>query len=150
MTASTELIAPTKQDAQLAAQAVDRLSHYLNRPDDIKIQLGPEGQREYIAVPQLIMGLLSQILKETANGHAVSVMPVDAEMTTSEAADYLNVSRPYVIGLLELGKIPFHKVGSHRRIRLEDVVEYKKRQMAASYAAMEELQAQAEELNMEF
>jgi len=71
-------------------------------------------------------------------------------MTTSEAADYLNVSRPYVITLLEQGKIPFHKVGSHRRIRLEDVADYKKLQVATSYAAMEELQAQAEDLNMEF
>lgn len=71
-------------------------------------------------------------------------------MTNSEAADYLNVSRPYVIGLLEQGKIPFHKVGTHRRIRLEDVAAYKRRQMADSYAAMAELQAQAEELNMEY
>ena len=73
-----------------------------------------------------------------------------AERQLSIVADYLNVSRPYVISLLEQGKIPFHKVGSHRRIRLEDVAEYKQRQMATSYAAMAELQAQAEDLNMEF
>lgn len=71
-------------------------------------------------------------------------------MTTSEAAEFLNVSRPYVIGLLEQGKMPFHKVGSHRRIRLEDVADYKKRQLATSYAAMAELQAQAEDLNLEY
>jgi len=150
MTATTELIPPTQQDARLAATAVSRLSDYLDRPDDIKLQIGKEGKQEYIAMPQMVVLLLSQILKETASGHAVSVVPVDSEMTTSEAADYLNVSRPYVIGLLEQGKIPYHKVGSHRRIRLEDVAGYKKRQMATSYAAMEKLQAQAEDLNMEY
>jgi excisionase family DNA binding protein len=150
MTANTELIAPTQQDARLAAKAVSRLSGYLDRPDDVKIQVGIEGKQESLAVPQMVVHLLSRILKETASGHAVSVVPFDSEMTTSEAADYLNVSRPYVIGLLEQGKIPFHKVGSHRRIRIEDVAEYKRRQMATSYAAMEELQAQAEDLNMEF
>jgi len=150
MTGNTELIAPTQQDARLAAKAVSRLSGYLDRPDDVKIQIGIEGRQETVAVPQMVLHLLSRILKETASGHAVSVVPFESELTTSEAADYLNVSRPYVIALLEQGKIPFHKVGSHRRIRLEDVADYKKRQMATSYAAMEELQAQAEDLNMEF
>jgi len=150
MNATTELITPTQQDVRLAAETAQRLSGYLDQPDHVKIQVGVEGEQEYLAMPQMVVHLLSQILKETASGHAVSVIPVDSEMTTSEAADYLNVSRPYVISLLEQGKIPFYKVGSHRRIRIEDVAEYKQRQMAASYAAMAELQAQAEDLNMEF
>jgi len=150
MSATTDLIAPTLRDALLAADAVDRLSGYLDRSDDVQIQLGTDGDVKSLIMPQVVVRLLSQILRETASGHAVSVVPVDSEMTTSEAAEFLNVSRPYVIGLLEQGKIPFHKVGSHRRIRLEDVAEYKKRQLATSYAAMAELQAQAEDLNLEY
>jgi excisionase family DNA binding protein len=147
MTGNSRLIAPTQQDSRLAAKAANRLSGYLDRPDDVKIQIGIDGKQEFLAMPQMVVHLLSRILKETASGHAVSVVPFDSEMTTSEAARYLNVSRPYVIGLLDQGKIPFHKLGSHRRIRLEDVTEYRKHQMATSCAAMEELQVQAEDLN---
>jgi len=149
MVGTSEMIAPTQQDAQLAAEVSRRLSGPIERSDDIKIQIAVEGRTESLVLPQMIVLLLSQILKETASGHAVSVVPMDAEMTTFEAADFLNVSRPYLIGLLDQGKIPFHRVGTHRRIRLEDIAEYKKRQMETSYAAMAELQAQAEDLNME-
>lgn len=149
MAGTTELIAPTQQDAQLAAEVCRRLSGHIERSDEIKIQIAVEGRAKSLALPQIIVLLLSQILKETASGHTVSVVPMDAEMTSFEAADFLNVSRPYLIGLLDQGKIPFRRVGTHRRIRLEDVAEYKKRQMEISLAAMAVLQAQAEDLNME-
>lgn len=146
---TTEPVTPSPRDAELAATASSRLVGYIDRSDDIKLQLYAEGYIEALVLPGFIVTLLSQILKETASGHAVSVVPVDSEMTTFEAADYLNVSRPYLIGLLEQGKMPFRRVGTHRRIRLVDLAEYKKRQMEASYAAMAQLQAQAEELDME-
>jgi excisionase family DNA binding protein len=149
MNSAAKLITPTQQDAQLAAEAFRRLSVYLDQPGDVKIEVGVEGTREHVALPHLIVPLLSRILNETASGHAVSVVPVDAELSTFEAADFLNVSRPYLISLLDQGKIPFNRVGSHRRVRLADVTEYKKKQLTASLAAMAELQAQAEELNLE-
>jgi len=149
MVGTSELIAPTQKDAQLAAEACRGLSGHIEGSDDVMIQIAGEGKTESLVLPHMIVLLLSRILKETASGHTVSVVPVDEEMTTFEAADFLNVSRPYLIGLLEQGKIPYRRVGTHRRIRLIDIAEYKKRQLETSYAAMAELQAQAEDLNME-
>ena len=78
----------------------------------------------------------------------MSVLPVESELTTSQAARFLNVSRPYLSRLLDAGKIPFRLVGTHKRVRLSELKAYRERQDAESYAALAELQAQAQELNM--
>jgi len=83
-----------------------------------------------------------------AQGNAVTVIPVHANLTTQEAADFMNVSRPFLIGLLEAGKIPFAKVGSHRRIRFEDLMKFKTSTEARRREIMEELAQQAQEEGM--
>lgn len=83
-----------------------------------------------------------------AKGKAVSVIPSDAEITTQQAADILNVSRPHVVKLLEDGVIPFHKVGSHRRIKLKDVERYRQNKADEREEHLSELADQAQELNM--
>ncbi|BDI28154.1 hypothetical protein CCAX7_002050 [Capsulimonas corticalis] len=149
MSSNAETIAPTQHDVMMAAKASRQLSHFSNLHKSLQIQIQSEDNQESVALSPLIVQLLSRILNETASGHTVSIEPVESDMTTSEAADYLNVSRPYLTSLLQQGKLPFHLVGSHRRVRREDIADYKKRQKEASYAAMRELQAQAEELGME-
>ncbi len=78
----------------------------------------------------------------------MQVVPVHAELTTQEAADLLNVSRPYLVRLLEEGALPFHKTGKHRRVRFRDVMKYKQQGDKTSVDAMAELAAQAQELGM--
>ena len=111
------------------------------------LSLHVEGQKE-IRLPKRITALLFEILAEVVQGHSVSIGTQDEELTTGEAADLLNVSRPHLVKLLEAGEIPFHKVGTHRRVNRADVLDYKARQRDRAEAAMRELADQAQELDL--
>jgi excisionase family DNA binding protein len=101
-----------------------------------------------VELPTSALRLLVDILSELADGNAVRVVPIRAELTTQEAADLLNVSRPHLVKLLEAGDLAFHKTGKHRRVRFSDLMAYKAAQEQASAAAMEELVAQAQALQI--
>jgi excisionase family DNA binding protein len=96
----------------------------------------------------IAMRLLAEALRQVAMGKGVVVLPLDAEISTQQAADILNVSRPYLVGLLEENEIPFRRVGSRRRVRLLDVLNYKRRNDEERMKVLDELAAQAQELNM--
>jgi excisionase family DNA binding protein len=101
-----------------------------------------------VRIPASAARLLVQILDEMSRGNAVKIVPVHAELTTQEAADLLNVSRPTLIQMLEEGKIPFRKVGTHRRIRTEKLMGYKRQLEADRRAALAELVAYDQELGL--
>ena len=92
--------------------------------------------------------LLLEILAQMANGKSVTVVPVQAEFTTQQAADLLNVSRPFLIELLEAGALPHRKVGSHRRVRFDDLRRYKQSDDSKRQTVLDQLAAQAQELGM--
>ena len=107
-----------------------------------------KGEMRSVKLPTTVLKLLVDVLSEIGQGNAVSIIPIHAELTTQEAADLLNVSRPYFVQLLEKGDIPFRRVNTHRRVRYQDVVDYKKGIDDARLAALDELTAQAQGLGM--
>jgi excisionase family DNA binding protein len=113
------------------------------------VRLQAEGAPEATAtLPQEAFDILLEVLGQMANGNAVTIVPVHAELTTHQAAEILNVSRPYLIGLLEAGKIPYRMVGTHRRIRFTDLMAYKQQDDARRDEAVAELTRQAQDLDL--
>jgi excisionase family DNA binding protein len=143
-------IDPGQVDAAAVERAARRISDYLeSHPDeDLLEALGEVGAADALVIPRPIAILFVQILGALAQGKGVQILPKDMELTTQQAADLLNVSRPYLIGLLESGKIGFRKVGKHRRITFEAVMEYRRRDDAERRAAADELAGLTEELGL--
>ena len=144
MTAAT-LPIPTPSDAEAAKLALRSLSpagHGTGRT--VRVRAGNEDA----IVPKEAFELLLEILAQMANGNAVTIVPVQAEFTTQQAADFLNVSRPFLIALLEENALPYRKVGTHRRIRFEDLLRYKQADEAKRQSVLHQLAAQAQELGM--
>jgi excisionase family DNA binding protein len=147
---STLQTLPSEEDIALARESGRVLSTVLqSRAETQQIDFHDEkGTVRAVRIPTSALRLLLDVLTEIGQGNAVSIIPIHAELTTQEAADVLNVSRPFLVQLLEKGDIPFHKVGTHRRVRYHDVIAYKKRIDAERRKALDELAAQAQDLDM--
>jgi excisionase family DNA binding protein len=141
---------PDEKQVQQAAKAVRQLAVFRLKQSEIsRIELiCDEGQREMLVLPATSLGLLGDILGEIALGNAVKIVAIQAELTTQEAANLLNVSRPYLVKLLDSGALPHIRTAHRRRIKFADLMIYKERRDQASYAAIDELTAQAQELGM--
>jgi excisionase family DNA binding protein len=135
-----EILAAEKLSQSLASQ----LAH--GESPAVILAGGESDARE--ALPVTAARLLMKILSEIAKGNAVTIVPLKPELTTQEAAELLNVSRPHLIKLLERGEMPFHKVGTHRRIRLADVVVYKRKALEERKAALREMVALNQEMSL--
>ncbi|HLM42818.1 MAG TPA: helix-turn-helix domain-containing protein [Myxococcaceae bacterium] len=147
------VVPPNEAEAEAAAHAARELARLLEprKRRARYIALRPEGsaaEQESVSVPREAFELFVKILEQMAQGNAVTVVPIHAELTTQEAANLLNVSRPFLIGLLDQGRIPFHKTGTHRRIRFEDLLAYKRREEQRQEQVLSELAAEAQELDL--
>lgn len=136
---------PTAQDSAIARESGRHLSRFARRNRPLTVRVMDAEQEQPIELPAGAVALLMDILEAMAAGRGVTVVPENAELTTVQAADLLNVSRPYLIGLLESNAIPHRKVGKHRRIRLEDVMTYKQRIDGGREAVLDRLVAEAQE-----
>ena len=139
---------PTEDEVTQARDAGRQLARLL--PDDAgSLRLVTDDNRhEMIAIPPGALRLFVDVLTQLGQGHAVTLLPQRAELTTQEAADYLNVSRPYVVGLIEQNKLPARKVGTRRRIAFEDLVRFEGQDRAKRRTALDELARIDQELGL--
>jgi excisionase family DNA binding protein len=122
---------------------------YAHHPEGPAVVRLTDGAEDQLVVPRPAVELLARVLAHMASGHSVSVVPSHAELTTQQAAEILNVSRPYLIGLLDAGEIEYRKVGTHRRIPAGELLAYKHRDDARRRAAADELAVLSQELGLD-
>jgi excisionase family DNA binding protein len=136
---------PSEAEAGLAKETSRVLASRLKKGAPMKLRLDDEAM---VKLPASAAALLVRILEEMARGNAVTIIPVHAELTTQEAADMLNISRPSLIQLLEEGKIDYRRVGTHRRVRFEALMKYKRHLDGERRRALDELAAYDQELGI--
>ncbi len=137
---------PTEEEASLALESSRLLAACIGRGKSARLRL-IDGDAD-VTVPVSAIHMLVDILNQMAQGNAVSLVPIHAELTTQQAADLLNVSRPFLVKQLEAGVIPFYKVGRHRRIRFSDLMTYREPLDQQTAEAADELAAQAQEMGL--
>ncbi len=139
---------PSEAEAALAKETSRVLGSRGQTEEPLRLRILGDPAKGTLKVPASAVRMLVHILDEMARGNAVTLIPVRAELTTQEAADMLNISRPSLIQLLDDGKIEFRRVGTHRRIRLKGLTAYKRRADADRRAALAELAAYDRELGI--
>ncbi len=140
---------PTRSEQEAARRSLPALEESLkslSKKDTTEIEIEETAQK--IIVPTLALQLLSRILKDLGEGRPVQIVPIAAEMTTQAAAELLGCSRPHVVKLLEQGKIPFTKIGKHRRVRYEDVMKYRKAMKEAQRQLLKDMMRDDEEAGL--
>ncbi len=126
---------PSKEEQEVAVKSYDALKATLARLESDTAEIEIEETKDRLTIPLSALEMLVKILKATSEGLPISVVPVAMEVTTQKAADLLGCSRPHIVKLLQEGKIPFTKVGKHRRIKYDDLIAYQ-RQMEAEQKAL--------------
>ena len=136
---------PSDLDATLADRAGRALDSLIDGTRPVSARFGAET----VDIPEPAVTLLREILDHMAHGKGVAVTPLHTELTTRQAADLLQVSRTHLVQLIDEGRIPFRKVGSHRRVRVEDILAYRRETESRRRQALDELTARDQELGLQ-
>jgi excisionase family DNA binding protein len=148
--ASISSIEPGEVDEVMAGRTARRIRDYLasHQGEDL-LEVHVEGDdSDVLVVPRAAAAMFAQLMGILEAGQGVVLVQLNAQLTTQQAADMLNVSRPYLIGLLESGKIEFTKVGRHRRVPFRALMEYQRHAQQEARAAADEMSDLGQELGL--
>ena len=136
---------PSKEEQKAAMKSYDALATALDQVHSDYPEIEIEETKERIKIPLKALQLLAEILKETSQGKPVSIVPIATEITTQAAAELIGCSRPHLVKLLETGEISYTKIGKHRRIKYQDIIDYKRKMRAKQRALLIEIMKADEE-----
>lgn len=142
-------VVPTQSESLIAREALPRLETVAEAGVDIRVRVLDGPADVVVPLPAVVVKLIVSVLTAMADGKPVSVIPSEAELTTQQAADMLNVSHPHLVKLLNEKQIPYGRAGTHRRVKVAEILAYKQRSLADSRAAMDEMVAASQDLGLE-
>lgn len=151
-TLALDPVMPGDADVEHAHQLLPRINRYLathGADETVSVVVTDERGNESLEIPRPAVELFARILAHMAAGRGVSIVPAHAELTTQQAADLLNVSRPFLIGLLEAGEIDYRLVGRHRRVLAESLYQYMRDDDQRRRDAADELAALNQEMGLD-
>lgn len=152
MSAVLSSLVPEESDSEMARDALRAIQDALRAGRDLgphePVRLTVADSAAEVVVPKAVLELLSRVLANLANGEGVTLVPAHAELTTQQAADLLNVSRPFLVSLVDSGQIDHRVVGTHRRVKAESLMAYMRKDDDARTAAADELTAMTRELGL--
>lgn len=147
MDQAQEPLVATDQEALIAREAADKLRPLAEARADVKLRVA--GRADIVvSLPARAVEMIVELLAAMAERKPVSILPHTAELTTQQAADFLNVSRPYLVGLIDGGKIPHRMVGTHRRVLMSDLMSYKKESVGARRKAIRSMVEEGQKLGL--
>jgi excisionase family DNA binding protein len=145
---ATEALTPAEPERAVAEKLNQELERQLALGEEVSVMLSADEAGTQYDLPATAVKLLVKILAEIAKGNAVAVVGLKPELTAKEAAELLGISHPRLIKLLESGKLPFHEVGTHHRIRLADVLAYRRKSLGERKAILREVVALNQEMGL--
>lgn len=148
MKTTSEIKRPSKQERKLAQESYSSLISAIEQLKTDEVEIEIEETSDKLVLPVKALNLLGDILNAMSQGKPISIVPLATEVTTQSAAEILGCSRPYLVKLLEEGKIEYTKIGKHRRIKYEDVIDYKKKMKEEQKNHLIEMMNKDEELGL--
>lgn len=139
---------PSDEESAQAREACRRLARLLPHGERPLRLITEDNRHEMISIPPCAVGLLLDVLTQLGQGRAVTIVPGKVELTTQDVADYLNVSPPYVVKLIESGKLPARLVGTRRRVSFADLIKFEEEDRKVRRAALDELARIDQELKL--